>query len=71
MLGLGSGISSMISTLVALVLYDMAGLVLANGLRCDSCQLTLCHAARCFQRHSNPLRSYRVRIATGYSCSNP
>jgi hypothetical protein len=32
MLGLGSGISSMISTLVALVLYDMAGLVLTKRL---------------------------------------
>ena len=34
-LGLGSGISSMISTLVALVLYDMAGLVLAKRLRSE------------------------------------
>ena len=39
MLGLGSGISSMISTLIPLVLYEAAGLMHMQSLRSEGCQL--------------------------------
>ena len=58
MLGLGSGISSMISTLVALVLYDIAGLVLTKRLRCDSRQLTLCHASTSVLKRPSDLNRF-------------
>ena len=45
MLGLGSGISSMISTLVPLVLYEAAGLRRMQSFRSEGCQLARCHGS--------------------------
>jgi hypothetical protein len=46
MRGLGSGISNIVSTIMPLVLYEVAGLVRMQRLRSEGYELTQCHMHR-------------------------
>ena len=70
MLGLGSGISSMISTLVSLALYEAAVLVHMQRLRSKGCQLARCHGSTMVLKRPSDLKlCMRLSPAASYSTS--
>ena len=70
MLGLGSGISSMVATLVPLVLYEVADLVRTQRLRSEGCQLARCHGSTMVLKRPSDLKlCMRLSPAASYSTS--
>ena len=62
MLGLGSGLSSMISTLVPLVLYEAAGLRRMQSLRSEGCQLARCLGSTMVLKRPSDLKLFMLTI---------
>ena len=62
MLGLGSGISSMVATLVPLVLYEVADLVRMQRLRSEGCQLARCHGSTMVLKRPSDLKLFMLTI---------
>ena len=70
MLVLGSGISSVISTMMPLVLYEVAGLMRMQRLRSEVYELTRCHVSPTLLKRPSDLNLFmRTSPAASYSPS--
>ena len=70
MLVLESGISSVISTMMPLVLYEVAGLMRMQRLRSEGYELTQCHVSPTLLKRPSDLNLFmRTSPAASYSPS--
>ena len=70
MLVLGSGISSVMSTMMPLVLYEVAGLMRMQRLRSEGYELTRCHVSPTLLKRPSDLNLFmRTSPAASYSTS--
>ena len=70
MLVLGSGISSVMSTMIPLVFYEVAGLMRMQRLRSEGYELTRCHVSPTLLKRPSDLNLFmRTSPAASYSPS--
>ena len=70
MLVLGSGISSVMSTMIPLVFYEVAGLMRMKRLRSEGYELTQCHVSPTLLKRPSDLNLFmRTSPAASYSPS--